>query len=62
MVFDSLQITDSIESAATIRTPWTLEKQGSRGSAGTDAGQYLPRYMAEENSLNPDHTMSASDE
>ncbi len=30
MVFDSLQITDSIESAARIRTPWTLEKQGSR--------------------------------
>ncbi len=30
MVFDSLQITDSIESAARIRTPWTLEKQGIR--------------------------------
>lgn len=62
MVFDSLKITDSIESAATIRTPWTLAKQGCWGSAGTDAGQYLPRYMAEENSLNPDHTKSASDE
>lgn len=37
-------------------------KTGGPGSAGTEVSRYSPRYMAEENSLNSDHTKSAADE